>query len=365
MIGKIHKNNSFKATSAYVLGKAGARCIGGNMSGTEIVELTAEFLLSNDLRPDIKKPVYHVSLSLDPTEKAALANEAFAEIAEKYLKAMGFDPIEHQYFAARHSDTDHDHIHIVASRINLRDGSLVSDSHDRYRSQSVIRSLEQEYGLTPVANSWETSKRAETTRQRKRELETQVPSVQRQLQNRIDRVLEIAQIKTLSEFVEELAIQGIRARVKYTRTGKTQGISYEINDVAMPGHRLGRRYSLTGLQKQLDYHPDRDDARIQRSQTKEGIAQFQNQVQLAHQIGKRVLKLWRLANQPEQYRGYRYWFQVQNNALTVYRRNNEPILTIRNLDKNPEFRGYGLNKLDKKYLAVDRKTQRNKNDQRS
>ena len=363
MIGKIHKNNSFKATSTYVLNKAGARSIGGNMSGTEVTELTAEFLMSTDLKPGIKRPVYHVSLSLDPAESNAIDDETFAEIAKQYLTEMGFSD-EHQYFAARHTDTDHDHIHIVASRINLSDGTLVSDSNDRYRSQKAIRDLEQAYNLTPVANSWEISKRAETIGQRKKELETQNPSVQRQLQDTLDRVLQIPNIKTLSEFVEELVIQGVSPRVKYTRTGKVQGISYELNDVAMPGYRLGKRYSLPGLQKQIEYRPDRDDIRIQRAQTPQGITQIRNQTLLATQIGRRVLKLWQIANQPEQYRGHRYWFEVRDNTLTVHRRNNESILSIRNLDQIPEYRGYGLNKLDKRYLGVDRKTQRKKEEQR-
>jgi len=42
---------------------------------------------------------------------------------------------------------------------------------------------------------------------------------------------------------------GVETRIRETRTGFIQGISYELEGVAFPGHKLGRNYSWSGLQK--------------------------------------------------------------------------------------------------------------------
>lgn len=49
---------------------------------------------------------------------------------------------DYQFFVARHEDTHHTHIHLVASRINLNDGRCVPTYLERYRSQIVCRELE-------------------------------------------------------------------------------------------------------------------------------------------------------------------------------------------------------------------------------
>jgi len=66
-------------------------------------------------------------------------------IAQDYLKGMGFEGCQDVVY--RHTDQDHDHIHIVASRIRLIDGKTISDSWDYRRSESVIRGLEKAYQL--------------------------------------------------------------------------------------------------------------------------------------------------------------------------------------------------------------------------
>jgi hypothetical protein len=45
-----------------------------------------------------------------------------------------------QYAVYRHYDQDHDHVHVVASRIKL-DGSCVHDSWDYRRSEGVFANL--------------------------------------------------------------------------------------------------------------------------------------------------------------------------------------------------------------------------------
>jgi hypothetical protein len=52
---------------------------------------------------------------------------------------------------------------------------------------------------------------------------------------------------TMSQYIHRLKDAGVEARIRETRTGKIQGISYELDSVAFPGHKLGRNYSRSGL----------------------------------------------------------------------------------------------------------------------
>jgi hypothetical protein len=51
----------------------------------------------------------------------------------------------------------------------------------------------------------------------------------------------------MSQYKKRLKDAGVETRIRETRTGKIQGISYELEGVAFPGHKLGRNYSWSGL----------------------------------------------------------------------------------------------------------------------
>jgi len=54
---------------------------------------------------------------------------------------------------------------------------------------------------------------------------------------------------TMSQYLQRLKDAGVETRIKETRTGKIQGISYQLEDVAFPGNKLGENYSWFGLQR--------------------------------------------------------------------------------------------------------------------
>jgi Relaxase/Mobilisation nuclease domain len=169
---------------------------------------------------------------------------------------------EYQYLVARHSDQEHDHVHIVASRINLNTGNGVELWRDKTRNQKILRCLEVEYGLTPVQNSWDVGKKSAT----KGQLEKQATTGEASIQSRLQALIEQAAIgqPEMPELFERLMRQGVEVRHGWTRTGKSKGISYSLDDVAFAGNQLGSRYSFPGLQKHLgvDYQADRDDERL-------------------------------------------------------------------------------------------------------
>jgi len=263
MIGKQIKGTGFQGCLNYVLGKKDAALIGGTMCGQTPEELAAEFAIARQLRPSLKVAVFHATLSVDRTEKLENSeknDQRWLAIAANYMKAMNFD--NSQYAVVKHSDTEHDHIHIVASRIRL-DGGVVDDSWDYYRSQETIRQLEQNYNLETVTPSWETDKRAPTTGEHRQFKSKGDKSVRVQLQDIIDEVT--LDNLSMPEFVERLQQQGVEVQVGLTRTGFSKGISYNLDRVALSGTQLGKAYTFSGLQKHrgISYDQQRDNAPIE------------------------------------------------------------------------------------------------------
>jgi hypothetical protein len=254
MIGKIVKGNGFSGLCSYVLGKDEARLIGGNMGGTTPRQLAAEFRVFSQKNQRVLMPVEHISLSPSPEDRE-LDESEWEAIAIDLLDGLGMS--RNQYILVLHNDTEFEgkprpHAHIIANRVNI-DGECADSWLDFHRAEELIRLLEQKYELTPVGCSWEAQRAADTTgqmRRYKREAELGIDpqeSVKRRLQNLCDQAA--SDRPTMSQYLERLKDVGVQARIRKTRTGKIQGISYELEGVAFAGHKLGRNYSFSGLQK--------------------------------------------------------------------------------------------------------------------
>ena len=67
-----------------------------------------------------------------------------AEIAREYMRRMGIT--DTQYIVCRHTDKEHQHLHIVANRVD-NNGNTISDRNDAVRNVAVCKTLTREYGL--------------------------------------------------------------------------------------------------------------------------------------------------------------------------------------------------------------------------
>lgn len=252
MIGKQRKGSGFRGVLNYVLDPHKGHLIGGTMEGQTPRELAREFAQTRQLNPNLKKPVYHVSLSLSPGE--SLSDPEWSSIADRYMTEMGF--ARTPYVAVRHTDRDHDHTHIVASRIGL-DGKTVSDSRDYERSEKVIRGIERDFGLQQVAPSREAERRALTSGELRRALETGKPSTKMKLQRIIDE--EAKHSLTMGDFVTNLERRGVQVIPNMAGNGRITGMSYQIDGETMKGSDLGKAYTFAGIQKQgISYDIERD-----------------------------------------------------------------------------------------------------------
>lgn len=252
MIAKIIKGKGFRGALEYDLREEKGWLLDTNMAGDNPRELATEFGATRALRPNLTNAVCHMSVSIAPNER--LSGEQWKDIAHKTLSGMGFG--HSQYVVTKHEDTDHPHIHILVSRVDMR-GEVVPDSHDYKRMENLMRGFEKEYGLREVAPSREAKRRAPTKGEIESAVRTGRSSAKILLQKNVDEALKNA--PEYREFVKRLEKSGVEIIPNIARTGRVSGISFRHDSITMKGSNLGKGYTWGGLQKRgLTYEQGRD-----------------------------------------------------------------------------------------------------------
>ena len=260
MIAKAAKGRGFRGALEYDLRKDKGHVIDSNMAGQHPRELAAEFGEIRKLRPNLGKAVLHVSLAAAPGEH--LTDEQWRQIGQRYLRGMGFK--DNQFVITRHTDTEHEHIHILANRIT-HGGAVVSDAHDYRRQETLMREIERDFGLQRVAPSLEAERRAPTKGEIEAQVRTGEPSTRQQLQQLCEGAAQGC--RSFTEYQERLEAAGVEL-VPVVQLGgaKLSGLSYRLDGVTMKGSDLGKAYSPAGLAKRgVAYEQDRDLAAVRRS----------------------------------------------------------------------------------------------------
>ncbi len=124
-------------------------------------EINSAFKTINGLNPRCIKNTVHFTIGFDPRD-GVISNEFKADVARRFMDYMGFN--DTYWVAVAHDRDDpehdrihnHDHVHIVASRVNSR-GRTISDSWSYPKAAKVTRQIEREYSLEPFIPFWERS----------------------------------------------------------------------------------------------------------------------------------------------------------------------------------------------------------------
>lgn len=102
LIAKISKGAGFRGLINYLIaGRRGrprelhGEQIGGNVHGAGPREIAREFGAVRELRPDVKRPVLHASLSLPVGQH--LSSQQWRVAAETWMREMGIDPAKHPH----------------------------------------------------------------------------------------------------------------------------------------------------------------------------------------------------------------------------------------------------------------------------
>ncbi|AFI89749.1 relaxase/mobilization nuclease domain-containing protein [Pectobacterium parmentieri] len=290
---KIRRGKAFAGVVLYAL-KPGShhQCtpyvIGGNMLGDIAGDLIAEFNTTKTLRPDVVKPVWHNSLRLPKSE--ALTDAQWSEIADDYMSRMGFSETHLRCYVL-HDDEAGQHIHIIASRIDLTNGTLYLGKNENLISTRIIQQLECDYSLTrtkgpelvaspspspspspaspfppslsrkslPQKQMGATPKPKKLSRnEAMMEKYKGEPSPKSVIQKALEVLL--AGKPSTTEFVAQLVARNITVVPNIASTGKMNGFSFEYQGIAFKASQLGKGYSWSTLQDKLDYQPERDNA---------------------------------------------------------------------------------------------------------
>ena len=253
---------------------AKGRLIGGNMSGTTVHELMAEFVAVRRLRPDIEKTTWHNSLRVPLGDH--IDDEKWDVVGADYMQRMGFSAA-HPFCIWAHDDESA--VHIVASRIAF-DGSLYLGQNENLASTRHIQDLERAHGLRltkgpeyqnpddppekqrPVQPNRKKPTKAEIDEA----VRTGIEPPRLKLQRLIDAA--VADAPSVVEMAERLESEGVTVVANLVATGKLSGFSFGVDGAFFKGSELGsgaKGFAWSGLQARgVSYEQDRDRASLER-----------------------------------------------------------------------------------------------------
>ena len=235
MIGKIVQGADFRGVVNYVLQKPDAEPLGSRgLRNDSIDHIVDSFRMQASLNP-IAKPVAHISLDFSVQDKERLTNRMMMQIADEYLRRMGYG--DTQVLIVRHNDREHPHLHLVLNRID-GNGKRITDRNERIRNVRVCRDLSNKYGLY-IAPSKENVKR-----HRLREPDKTKYEIYDAIRNALPRCC------NWNDLTSVLRKQGIDTEFKHKGlTSTIEGVKFTKNGYTFSGSKVDKAFSYSKLNR--------------------------------------------------------------------------------------------------------------------
>lgn len=149
----------------------------GQYSVAQLTQSFAPYLIANR---NTEKHTLHISLNPDP--KDHVSDDKFREMAEEYMREIGYG--EQPFVVFKHTDIDRSHIHIVSVCVD-EIGKKISDKFEKRRSMNLCREMERKYNLIPATEKEhkQNDKIFRPVEHLKGDIKSQVSSVIRHLPN--------------------------------------------------------------------------------------------------------------------------------------------------------------------------------------
>ena len=204
----------------------------GHYSVAQLSQSFAPYLIANR---NTEKHTLHISLNPDPNDK--VSDEKYREMAEQYMREMGYG--EQPFVVFKHTDIDRSHIHIVSVCVDEQ-GKKISDKFEKMRSMNICRELERKHGLIPATDKErnQTDKVFRPVDYRAGDVKSQIASVVRHLPN-------YYKFQTLGEYNALLSLFNVTTeKVEGELQGKMrQGLLYiPLNE---KGERAGHPFKAS------------------------------------------------------------------------------------------------------------------------
>lgn len=168
----------------------------GVYSVAQLTQSFEPYLIANR---NTEKHTLHISLNPDPKDQ--VTDGKFREMAQEYMKEMGYG--EQPFVVFKHTDIDRSHIHIVSVCVD-ENGKKISDKFEKMRSMNVCRELERKHDLIPATDKERKQKDTifRPVDYRAGDVKSQISSVIRHLPNHY-------QFQTLGEYNALLSLFNI------------------------------------------------------------------------------------------------------------------------------------------------------------
>jgi len=193
-------------------GKGEERCtwyMAGNLPGLERREdatlaVGVMELLQDGNRRAKGNKTYHVVISFHPEDRRLRPAE-LEDVVRRTVLAAGLE--EHQYIAVRHSEQEHEHLHVAVNKIHPETLKIHHPYKAIHAYQALARILEEELGLHRVER---TRRPSQNHRARDFEAHQGVESFARWARQTIGGVAELDGIKSWKHLHQELKRFAVR-----------------------------------------------------------------------------------------------------------------------------------------------------------
>lgn len=170
--------------------------LNGQYSVPQLMKSFEPYLIANQ---KTEKHTLHISLNPDPGEH--VSDQKYKEIAEQYMREMGYG--EQPFVVFKHTDIDRSHIHIVSVCVD-ENGKKISDQFEKIRSMKICRELEKAFGLQSA-----TEKHIQQNEKIFRAVDYKKGDVKSQISSVIRHLPEYYQFQTLGEYNALLSLYNI------------------------------------------------------------------------------------------------------------------------------------------------------------
>ena len=245
--GMSPKRPRFRALVTYMLrGKGTERCTwygAGNLEGIDrqedadvAIHVVEAFQRANTRVKGDR--TYHLIISLHPDDRS-LSERELEVVVRRAVHAAGFG--EHQYIAVRHSDQEHEHVHVAVNQIHPKTRKIHHPWRDVEAFKALASELEVELGLHQVDRS---VRRIDSDRSRDYESARGVQSFSRWARSCIGEKIDLDGVANWHDLHARLAVHGVRV-VK--RGNGLAVVDATREDLACKASALGRHWSRQRL----------------------------------------------------------------------------------------------------------------------
>jgi hypothetical protein len=240
----------FRGLVRYMLeGKGTERCtwyMAGNLGGVERREdsesaiRVVEAYQRRNARATSNK-TYHMVISLHPEDRT-LGDRELADVVRRAVAAAGLS--EHQYIAARHSDQEHEHVHVAVNKIHPGTLRIHHPWKDIENFMALASELENELDLHRVDRSPGKRRTAQSYASRQFETARGVESFARWARSRIGEAIDLGTVSDWEELHARLALHGVRV---VRRGNGLAVVDVSRGNLACKASSLGRQWSKRRL----------------------------------------------------------------------------------------------------------------------